>query len=313
MIVYFPRMMYATLALAALVCASSPLWGQADRDLPPLNTAHVLRELEQVETKQREIAASRQRERSNILSDALGSGTAPGRLYEEAVRATQFAGRAKESSDFGAWSKKNADLLRSAEMRQAIQLHVRYLLLSLQRREVPSADLTSAVLQYANDLATANVEAPPGHLPREAGDLLNKPVSDGVFAKWLLPDEHLPDPKLWEPNAGNLAGILEKNVRAPLRGKNSPLVLQTWDLQIKALNDSAQNSANPVETGRIKSFALPAAIFGRATDRAALGQPNRAATEILHLLRTNPAHPDWPTWAEKLKELLDAGASGSGN
>lgn len=305
-------MRHAPLALAALLCAS-PLWAQADNDLPPLNAAQVLRELEQVEKKQRDFAAARQRETSKTLSDALGSGTAPTRLYEEAVRATQFAGRAKESADFGAWSKKNTDLLRSAEMRQAIQFHVRYLLLSLQRRENPSADLTPALLQYAADLAEADVKAPFGRLPREAGDLLNKPVSEGVFAKWLLLAERLPDPKLWEPNAGNLAGILEKNIRTPLRGNNDPLVIRTWDLQIKALNDSAQSDANPVEAGRIKSIALPAAMFGRATDRAALGQPNRAATEILQLLRTNPAHPDWPDWAAKLKDLLKAGTTGAGD
>lgn len=194
-------------------------------------------------------------------------------------------------------------------MRQAIQLHVRYLLLSLQHAEEPSADLTPAVLQYAAGLAEADAKTPRSRLPREAGDLLNKPVSEGVFAKWLILDERLPDPKLWEPSAGNLAGILEKNVRAPLRGKDDTRVLQAWDLQINALNASAQAAANPTEAGRLKNIALPAAIFGRATDRAVLGQPNRAATEILQLIRTQPAHPDWPSWTAKLRDQLNAGTS----
>ena len=41
-----------------------------------------------------------------------------------------------------------------------------------------------------------------------------------------------------------------------------------------------------------------------AIDRAATGQPNRAAADVLGLVRRHPTHPDSPQWAAKLREML---------
>lgn len=297
-------MKVAPLALALLACCLPTLGAQPVQDAAPLDANQVLRELEAAQAKQQQLTQGRRQQTTKVLQEALGPGTASANLYEEAVRATQFAGRAKESSDFSAWSKKNADLLRSPEMREAIQFHIRYLLLSLRRAEDPGTDLAGESLQYAADLAGAMAKHPANRPPREAAELLGKPVSEGVFARWLLLDGRLPDPKLWEPSAGNLPGILEKNVRAPWRKQRNPELLRTWEIQIGLLNASAQDSSNNVESERIATLALPSALFARANDRVLLGQPNRAAAEILQIVRSHPAHPDWPAWVARLKELV---------
>jgi hypothetical protein len=45
-------------------------------------------------------------------------------------------------------------------------------------------------------------------------------------------------------------------------------------------------------------------LFGRAVDRISQGQPNLAANEMLALIKKYPTHPDWPSWAEKLRLRL---------
>ena len=79
-----------------------------------------LAKLEQTTHTQTE--ATRRREALAALQQAAGSGSAATRLYETAVEGTGQTGMAD-------WKKKNADLLRSKTFQEAVQLHLRYLVL----------------------------------------------------------------------------------------------------------------------------------------------------------------------------------------
>lgn len=292
----------ALLVVASLLATA--LHAQNVQDANPLDAAQVLREIESFEKKQTDMAKARQQQLLEQLRAGLGAGTAAGRLYEEAVRATQFAGKDNEAHQAAEWGRKNDDLLRNPAMEAAIQFHLRYLMLGLERPSQTGTDAAADSFAYAVELAKANADDSFKNAPKEANELLNKPVQEGVFARWLMIEDRLPKGKDWEPNAGNLQGILEKNVRGAWRESKNPQLLRSWDLQIESLNTSVKESAGTAGAERITTLALPSTVFGRANDKALLGQPNRAAGEILQLVRTHPAHPDWSRWVARLKELL---------
>jgi hypothetical protein len=96
-------------------------WAQTDHT--PLDAAKVLADLAKLEqTTHTQTEATRRREALAALQQAAGSGSAATRLYETAVEGTGQTGMAD-------WKKKNADLLRSKIFQEAVQLHLRYLVL----------------------------------------------------------------------------------------------------------------------------------------------------------------------------------------
>jgi hypothetical protein len=289
------------LAVGLLAAASQ---AQTVQDANPLDAAQVLRELETSEKKQADLAKNRRQQLLAQIQRGLGPGTAASRLYEEAVRATQFAGKGNEAQQAADWGRKNDGLLRNQAMQNAIQFHLRYLILGLQRSAEPDRDAAADSFAYASALAAAMADGSLKDAPKEANELLNKPAHEGVFARWLMIEDRLPKGKDWEQAAGNLGGILDKNVRAPWRAAKNPQLLRAWDIQIESLNASAKDAAGTAGAERITSLALPSAAFGRANDKALLGQPNRAAGEILQLVRAHPAHPEWPQWVARLRELV---------
>jgi len=300
-----PRL--TSLAVCAALCAGQALGrAQGQTDTAPLDKTQVLYELESVEKKHRQLQQSEREQQIKRLHDALANESATTSLYEDAVAATTPG----EKGDKSRPRKNSPDLLRMDSMRKAIKLHLRYLVLSLQRGNDPdqAAHLAAPSLEYATELLAVLTDEKLRPLPREAKDLLNKPLSDGVFAHWLLLQDNLPNEDAWEPTAGELAGILEKNVRAPWRAAKNPNLLRTWDLQAAFLNAKADLDPSPAENEKIKTLSLPRLQFARAEDKALLGQPNQAAREILQLAKSSPGHPDWDKWTARLHELIGATA-----
>jgi len=270
----------------------------AQTDAPPIDPASALADLAKLEQTHTQTETTRRREALAALQQAAGNGNAATRLYEKAVEGTGQTAMAD-------WRKKNADLLRSKTFQEAVQLHLRYLVLSLERGRTDEASRwVDPSLRYARELAglltDKNFRAAPG----PARDLLFKPQTDGVFTRWLRLGPLLPPGDQWEPVPGNLAGVLEKNVRIPWRAAGDPRLDTAWQLELEtgaalADADSSERAAEDFNTR-----TAPTLLYRRATDRAATGQPNRAAADLLALARQHPGHPDFPTWAAALREMF---------
>ncbi len=279
---------------------------RAQQDMPPLDAAQVLRELEAAEKKQADSSRQRRQQIRATLQQGLASDAAASKLYEDAVRGTRFEGKDSQAAEFAEWRKTNAELLRSDRLQKAIQLHLRYLLLGMQRTSdgETAAAMAAPSLQYARDLAAFQADKSPAPLPREGAELLQRPAREGIFARWLSLSSDLPGDKEWESAAGNLDGILEKNIRAPWRAQKDARLLAAWDMQMDALSKRALGAELDIEADNIARTAKPRLVFNRASDKALLGQPNAAQKDILLLIREYPAHPDWPSWVARLREML---------
>ncbi|MBE2181464.1 MAG: hypothetical protein IAE97_13435, partial [Chthoniobacterales bacterium] len=140
-------------------------------------------------------------------------------------------------------------------------------------------------------------------------DLLFKPVSEGVFARWLALEDCLPAGDAWESQPGNLAGILEKNVRPSWRKARNPQIIATWDLQMNFEAAKATATQLTSAADRFNNLDRPKLLFGRARDRHQVGQPNRAIMEVMQLLREYPAHPETAEWSAFVRRALAAAPS----
>lgn len=297
-------------AVIIVTAAAATYTAEAQQDSQPLDAAQVLRELEAAEKRQGEASRQRRQQVRAVLQQGLAGDAAAAKLYEDAVRETRFAGKDAQAAEFAEWKKNNAELLRSDKLQRAIQLHLRYLLLGVQRttdREA-SAPMAAPSMQYAKDLAAFLAEKSPQPLAREGADLLQRSARDGIFSRWLAMQDLLPDDREWEPAAGNIDGILEKNVRTPWRKEKDARVLGAWDLQIDVLSRRASVADLNIEADAIEKTAKPRLVFKKADDKVLLGQPNSAQKDMLQLIRQYPAHPDWPSWVARLRELI-GGAS----
>jgi hypothetical protein len=204
------------------------------------------------------------------------------------------------------WKKKNAELMRSSEMQNALGFHIRYLLLSMARTSAedgkafakPSLDHAMQMAEFREKLEKA------GATPEMIKELLDKGIGESVFTKWLNLGPWLPDGKSWEPAPGNVAGILEKNVRPILREAKDPQLLATWDFEMQYVADRVTTGRLSNAADKFNTINRPKMQFAKANDTILIGMTNRGTSEIVALIRTYPQHPDFSAWVAKVKELL---------
>lgn len=276
------------------------------QDVAPPNVESIIKEIEALELKQKQGKISERNALFGVIQSAAASGPAAANFYTQAVEEVNFKGKKDKVEAFIAWKKSHSDLLRSKEMQAALLLHLKYLLLALQRKELekPETQLP-AVMAYLNELIACDDlfadQKPPND---ETRNLLTQQLNQSVFAQWLRLGEWLPDDKTWEGRPGNVPGILEKNVRSVMRDKKDPQLIQTWDLEMKVEAVRITTGRSDHQADQFNAVNRPRMQFKQAQDMIVVGQPNRALAAMITLVRTSPAHPDFPTWVAKIRELV---------
>lgn len=297
----------------------------AQQDAPAVNVDTILRDLDNIEQQQKQTIVSARQAAMNRLKTGASSGSAAASLYADAVEAVSFEGKANKVSAVNDWKSANADLLKSKEMQAILQLHLKYLLLSLDRGASDQPALFVApALAYANELFNADSlftkmekksdrpnaerdkqeQALNNQINEARKDLLDKSVADGVFAKWLRLGQWLPKADGWELAPGNLAGILEKDVRGQLREQKDAKLIDTWDMEMRLLAERATSGRLEFAATDFNTVTRPKLMFARANDMIIVGQKNRGVNEIYMLVKTYPQHPEFSKWVDRLRELL---------
>lgn len=304
-----PAAILAAMTIDSLRCQDLP---------PPQNPAALLKELDQITKGAQSRDQQRRSEAISRIQAAASSPSSALEIYLTALDATKYADK---HPDFLDWKQKNQDALRHPSFQNAAQLQLRYLLMGLQRSDQRDAfgqiDETLAYLnamQSLHFLEEAYV-APPaakGYQPtpcpadkvtKEAAELMGKSTSEQPVVAWLQIKDLLPE-KDFSGSAGDYFGILEKNVKGPLRAKKDPRLAVAWDLQIAAATTKANSSKNSQKAAEFKTDKLPALLFEKSRDTAAIGQPNRAVTEMMALIRSYPTNPSVDDWIGATRKLL---------
>lgn len=297
----------------AACLAGLPLLSPAQQDAPPVDPSAILRELDAVEKNGNEAFQANRQAAARKIQAVISSPSSARDLYEQAVQALQFEGRRDDTAAFKDWKKDRAEALRSNEMQTALLLHLNYLLLSLQRTDAPDSALeqfAKSSIAYAREMSAASeLFAKQNNPPAFQTDLLGQSLKSGMIARWLNLGSLLPDEQAWELTPGNLAGIFDKNVRGILREKKSPILLETWDIQLKIEADRATGTHLQHVADQFNNVRRPQLQFERARDMVLLGMNNRAITEMLALAKAYPRHPDLPQWSAEIRALLKPDAA----
>jgi hypothetical protein len=124
----------------------------------------------------------------------------------------------------------------------------------------------------------------------------------------------------WESTPANVDGLFNSIIQPALRAANDPHVVDYWDYRLRHEADLASRTKLQFEIDRFNTVRRPQLLWGRLRDLAAIGLKNRAAADMLALVKANPSHPDATSWADELETLLSptppapaAGVSATGS
>lgn len=322
------------LILAALIAAPTL---HAQQDAPPVDVGQLLQALRTLREQQ---TAQVKTQKQNALQQISAVANSPERaiqFWEEAIRATQFDGMAKEGAQFRAWKEGEGETLKDRLVANAVHLHLTWLALTLQRSSgIPVKDLLPSVVNYTKELAIdeaavdaladelkrereAAAIAPPGggnrrpqqpqrkssdaEIKRAHDNILKRPLGGSPVVKWMSLNDAIAVPK-WENNPSDFDGIYEKIILPELRAQRDMRALEYWDIKLKKEADAATRSKLAYEVEKFNTQRRPALLWSRAQELALLGQKNRAVGEMFTLIKTYPTHPNAGDWITALEQAL---------
>lgn len=341
--------------LLAIGLAATPAL-QAQQDAPPVDIAQLLQTLRALREQQTSQLRTQKQTAIQQLSSVAASPEKAVQLWEDAVRATQFDGMAKEGAQFRAWKEGEGEALKERLVQNAVQLHLRWLILTLQHSsEIKTKELLPTVVSYTKDLVAdeaamealeesmkrekeAAAIAPPGGVrrnqnqPNKVSDAVIKRTHDQILKPSLAGSPVVKWMKLtdavraegggrddgarggrraegaaggtWESSPAGLDGIFLKIILPELRSQKDARVLEYWDLKLKKEADAASRSRLAYEIEKFNNERRPTLLWSRSQEFIALGQKNRAISEMFGVIKAHPTHPQADDWIAALEQLL---------
>lgn len=328
-------------AVLAAIATSLALPVQA-QDAPPVDMKQILQALKALKTQQAQQSMS---QKGKALQEVTAGASNPARaadMWEEAVRATQFAGASKEGAQFREWKDNEGSALRTKEVAAALRVHFNWLALTLQRASGSEIkELLPAIIQHTKEATAAKsamdqfeesmkrereaASGRPGRGDRKNNDgdvkkmydqVISKSVATGVIAKWLQIEPLLADVSKggdkandkekggWEMAPANVDGIFNAIVLPELRAQKDPRILEYWDMRLRTEAEEAGRNKLDFEAGKFNTVTRPNLLWQRAQDMAAIGQRNRAVNEMFNIVKAHPSHPNASAWVTSLEQLL---------
>lgn len=302
------------IALGILVCLVPAGTVLVARDLPDVNRQQLIAELEKMEQSRKEKWAVEIRKVITEIAGAAQSPMAAVKLYQEAVRATQFAGADQESDKYKEWKKQHEENLGDPAFRAGLQFRFRYLTMLLKLSVGEDEEKMFPELErYVNELlSNADLMGTGKGTAKGAGKGARRGWGGGfggddpVVQLYRL-EPYLKGAKGW-PQAPSAVDAMVDGVLMPrYREKKDPKLMAFWDERIERQRLRVDDAGLEMGKERFETEELPRLLWSRAMDYQSLDEPNRAISEMMALIRQNPGHPDFEKWIGELKGLLAGG------
>lgn len=281
-----------------------PLFGFAQQTDPLLQD--ILKKLEAIKSSQDALRIADIRAAVQKVEAGASSGGAASAFYEDAIKATQYAGKKDDAKNYEEWRKREMLGNRSAAMQEAIRLNLRYIALAIkwngpENKQALLPELRSyiqALLQAENTFR----RTPP--LSEAGKKLMTDPITGNLFVAWLKLESLLPSPAIWEPSPANLGGIYEKTLRPMLRNTKNQELIDTWAKQIQVETERATNQQLALGIDNFNRVQRPRLVWQQAEDMVLIGENKQGYLQMLMVIQTNPKHADQSKWINRLEELI---------
>ncbi|HEY8903953.1 MAG TPA: hypothetical protein VIM48_09600 [Chthoniobacterales bacterium] len=314
--------------LLGLFAAPFLAYSQQSPDAPPVDVHAALQQLNNLQTsRDNSKKAYLQQILAKIEQPLSGSGSSSGFVID-CIRKVQFEGRPGGLNEFTKWRKDNNDLASDHSFKVACDLHLQYLALTLKRAISGSSELVEndvwmylQALDKAQDVLskvrrdTGNTQpsrsnSAPKNYQGYTDEMINSSVASGLVAQAYNFAGQIDDLDGWAMAPGDFSAIIEGDLRAPLRKKKDPRLLNTWDLEIEYLGSIAkQGDKSGEET--FEKVTYPRLLWRKAQDTQLIGMPNRALSMMMSLVEKYPSHPDFNSWTSTIRDILLKAASGA--
>lgn len=275
----------------------APAQGMPD----PTEAQRRLQELRELREKREESLRNERVQIRRALIEAARDGRRAQELYEDAVRETQFAGLTREGTAFRDWRSDNAERLRSRDFHAALQFHLNYLVLTLDKAaDRDMAELGPQVMAYAEELR------PRSNLESEHRDLLRRPITNSIFVRWLGLERMLQGVQDWEMSPGDIDGIYQKSLLPWMRERGDQRVFQYWDERLRTAREQVDGGTEFAHE-QFRYVEAPRILWNRAQEYLHFNQPGRAISAMFSIMQDYPQHPDFNAWYGQVEELLTEG------
>ena len=259
-----------------------------------LDPKSMLEGLQDIKTK---AAQSAQAQLAQTISDftaASGDDGSALAFYEEGIRVTQFVGQNREQTAFRDWRKKQEPNLNASAIRMAL----RYTTISLQRAAGATDDQIFPVLLYYAQEASSLLPAVEGQ------EIVHKPVSENLFARWYNIGPRLASLDNWEASPADVEGMYNTLILPVMRKHKDPRLLQYWDDKLANEKARASVATAAFSTDRFNQTRRPELLWSRAEDEIVLGYRDQGLNDMYNLVKAFPSHPDASKWVTELQGLL---------
>ena len=112
----------------------------------------------------------------------------------------------------------------------------------------------------------------------------------------------------WPMTPGDLEAIHQAIILPEYRSTKDQRILDYWERVLRRESDSVAKRKVDYEEKRFATVRRPELLWSRAEDLYQIGLKNRAITEMVAVLRSNPLHPRAEGWISQLETMLPAGA-----
>ncbi|MFZ9937691.1 MAG: hypothetical protein ACO3JG_11650 [Luteolibacter sp.] len=275
----------------------------------------LLRRLEALQSSAEERVDARFRAAIAAYSSAAGSPAAAGDFYLKCVEKVNFTDQKRKSQDFREWKRREDDKMSSPGFGLALQIQLRWLILTLQAasENADRAQLASAAQGIVNSMVE-KTSTLAGHK-----SILGQAVTSSVFAKAY--EIHHIEVEKWALAPGDLGAVYGEIILPPLRARRQTQALRTaWSQRIQqelALreNEPDDGDANDRRVGlstatrspayeRFAAESLPQLQWEMEADLFKHGDQRAAAGRMLGHIEKHITHKKATQWGEEFVEML---------
>jgi hypothetical protein len=302
-----------TLTFAFLAASMQPITAQ--EVLSPSDREVLLERLEKIREEADSKVDARFRSAISAFQSAMGSPNSSCDLYLKCEEMVNFDAMKKKNVDFREWKRKNADKHLDAGFRLALQLQLRWLVLTLQAAsEKPDRDRLAIEAGKLVETIAAQAEKLSAHR-----DVIQQEVTASVFARAYQINNV--QAENWPLAPAQFPEVYEKVLLPPLRRMDRIESLRaTWTKRIihqSTLIDAWSGKPGEKQKSGVHSPAydkfvsetVPNLQWEAEVDLFNLGDERGAAVRMLAHIEKYLSHAAAPKWAESFMEMLQAAES----
>lgn len=303
---------------------AAALLGAPARGEDPLKREDLEKMLEQLEVLRKSLNAKHARENAGALkafASAAQSPVSAGQFYMDCLKKTRFVDAGKRTSVWREYRDRREDEFDSLYFRQAQQLKLKYLVLTIKAgQEEDRTVLVPALISLLDEVSK---------LDGRAHDAVEGSVDGSIYVEAYAIENSI-NPGSWAMDLSNIPAVYETNIFPLYRKDKNPLLVSAWqsclsqttdfmrakDVEFKrqereARKEERQNGGGPV-TSQVKENPydifqreeLPEIKWAMCLDLNKHGFQDQALVHMFEVIGEHKDYPEMATWLSELETEL---------